>query len=437
MISILLKLGVAKDCRQLHEALRLWTNPVQNVVYADVQGNIGYTLAGKIPIRSKGRGRLPVPGWTSEFEWKSYIPFEAIPHLENPPQGFIVTANNRVVGEDYPFRLDLEPISGDRAQRITEMILDTSTRNGMEKIDIPFIKKMQFDQVSPSGRFFAIQLAQIQEINSAHSPESDLHAVQQLFREWDGMLSPTNPAVAIYEVFIRKFGYLVLSKKIEAIIRQRSLEEGKAKDPSFANSQFIDDTVRWIMGKGITPVLAEASLFGEHWLPWLMDKINVPNSHWFDLGQGESKDDVMRMALELAITELKGMFGEDMSKWNWGKLHQLTFVHTLSSKAILKPLFDIGPYPVGGDHTTIWATGTNYHDLAHPGMVGPPFRMIVDLGQLENSIAILAPGQSGNPASLHYRDQVSSWFDGNYHPMMFKRHDIEQQSKYRLKLIPG
>ena len=91
--------------------LKLWTSPAQNVVYADIDGNIGYTFAGKVPIRAKNRGRLPVPGWTDEYEWTGYIPFECLPHIENPAQGFIVTANNRIVSEDYPVQLDLEPIS--------------------------------------------------------------------------------------------------------------------------------------------------------------------------------------------------------------------------------------------------------------------------------------------------------------------------------------
>jgi penicillin amidase len=115
------------------------------IVYADIEGNVGYTFAGKIPIRTKSNGRLPVPGWTDEFEWLGYIPHDQLPHIMNPEQGYIATANNRVVKPDYPINIELEPISGDRAQRIAEMILDASLRSGEEKIGVEFCQQMHFD----------------------------------------------------------------------------------------------------------------------------------------------------------------------------------------------------------------------------------------------------------------------------------------------------
>ena len=183
MIRGLFSFMRARDCKELHEALKFWTTPVQNVVYADTGGNIGYTFAGKVPIRAKNRGRLPVPGWTDEYEWTGYIPFDSLPHTENPAQGFIVTANNRVVSEDYPVQLDLEPIAGDRAQRISEMIMDNSLRDGEEKIDIPFIRRMHFDQVSPSAKEFIRRFTQLSLPNSAHYPETDLHSGFRLSKE--------------------------------------------------------------------------------------------------------------------------------------------------------------------------------------------------------------------------------------------------------------
>ena len=186
MIKGLFSFTQAKDCEGLHEALKSWTTPVQNVVYADTAGNIGYTFAGKVPVRAKNRGRLPVPGWTDEYEWTGYLPFDSLPHTLNPAQGFIVTANNRVVSADYPVQLDLEPIAGDRAQRISEMILDHSLRDGEENIDIPFIRRMHFDQVSPSAKEFIRRFAQLTLPNSAHYPETDLHSALDYLKNWDG-----------------------------------------------------------------------------------------------------------------------------------------------------------------------------------------------------------------------------------------------------------
>jgi penicillin amidase len=435
MIQALFSFIQARDCQQLHEALKLWTSPVQNVVYADTLGNIGYTFAGKVPVRAKNRGRLPVPGWTDEYEWTGYLPFETLPHIENPDQGFIVTANNRVVSEDYPVQLDLEPISGDRAQRISEMILDNGLRNGQEKIDIPFIQRMHFDQISPSAKVIIRQLAQLSLTNSAHYPETDLHAALKYIKTWDGNLTAESTAAAIYQVFIRKFIWLVLSNKLGPQSKGQADQPTSATEQSLSNT-VLDDLTERVMGKGPTPILADSSLFGSHWLPWLVNLLDHPDSKWFDLGKGEKRDDVMRLALRMTIDELKSISGDSMQEWSWGKLHQVTFQHVLGSNRMLSSFLNLGPYPVGGDETTIWATSTSSQNLETDQMVGPPFRMIIDLKNLENSVSILAPGQSGNPVSPYYKDQVKAWFEGAYHPILYYPPEVEKQAKHRLKLFP-
>ena len=435
MISGLFSFIQAKDCKQLHETLRFWTSPAQNVVYADVDGNISYTFAGKVPIRSKNRGRLPVPGWTDEYEWTGYLPFDTLPHIENPAQGFIVTANNQVVSDDYPVQLDLEPIAGDRAQRISEMIMDNSLRDGQEKIDIPFIERMQFDQVSCSAKEFIRRFSQLSLLNSAHHPETELHSALNYLKNWDGKLAAESIPAAIYQVFIRKFIWLVLSDKLAPDSEYRTARQGfSLTNPSSDSS--LDDLPERVMGKGPTPILAESSLFGSHWLPWLVNQMENPDSKWFNLGKGEKRDDVMLLALRMSVEDLKSILGESIPEWSWGKLHQLTYQHVLGSNNFLGPLLNLGPYPVGGDQTTIWATSTFSHNLGTDQMVGPPFRMIIDLKNLENSVSILAPGQSGNPASPHYQDQVEAWFKGYYHPILYYQPEIEKQAKHRLKLLP-
>lgn len=435
MIQVLFSFIQAKNCQQLHEALKFWTSPAQNVVYADTEGNIGYTFAGKVPIRSKNRGRLPMPGWTAEYEWTAYVPFDALPHIENPDQGFIVTANNRVVSDDYPVRLDLEPITGDRAQRISEMILDNGLRNGQDKIDIPFIQRMQFDHTSPSARVFIRYFSQLTIPNSAHNPETDLHAALKQLRNWNGILTAESTAAAIYQVYVRKLVWLVLSDKLGLKPEGEARRTPSVLDNSASDSALADLTER-VMGKGPNPILADSSMFGSHWLPWLINLLDHPDSKWFDLGQGEKRDDVMRLALRLTVDQLNSTLGSSMQEWSWGRLHQVTFQHVLSSNHLLAPIFNLGPYPVGGDQTTIWATVTNSQNLDTDQMVGPPYRMIIDLRNLENSVSILAPGQSGNPASPHYRDQVAAWFKGQYHPLLYHQPDIEKQAKHRLNLFP-
>jgi penicillin amidase len=439
MIEVLTKIGYAKDIQAFEDCLRQWTTPSQNVVYADTHGNIGFTLAGKIPTRPKGTGRIPVPGWTGEYEWGPYVPFDALPHLENPSQGYIVTANNVVVGPDYPIRLDIEPINGDRAQRIAEMILDQGMRGNREKIDLEFCKRMQFDLCSPSARVVSRFITQLNLPVSAHSEETDLQAIQQIFREWDGALNPKSPAAAIYEVLIRQLIGMILREKLDpdnqSNAENLSISDGpKDVERKGAKSGNVKLAL-FYMGKGPTPVLAEYSLFGERWLAWLIDQLSRPDSAWSNLGGVEKRDDIVKKALQQSADLLKKRLGSNLDKWAWGRLHKLTFTHTLGANSILKSVFNVGPFSIGGDNTTVWASVSNLYDLNTGHIVGPPYRMIVDLSDLNNSVAMLAPGQSGNLASPHYRDQVRPWFKGEYHPMLINRASIEEQAAHRLIIL--
>lgn len=423
----------AQNCSMFHEALRDWTAPVQNVVFCDTAGNIAYSYPGKIPVRAKSSGRLPVPGWTDEYEWAGYVPFESLPHVVNPSQGYLASANNRLWRESDSPSIALEPISGDRAQRISEMILDEGLRLGQEKIGLDFIQKMHSDQLSPSARVIQRYLNQVPLKHSVHTPETDLDAALKLMKEWDGVLAVDSPAAAIYQMFIHEMAKLVLSPKLDPGETRRKPAQG-GSSPTSLTSRFL--------GKGPTPVLAEVGLFGERWLPWLIDTLADADSHWFDLGNGEKRDEIILLGLRKAIDELKRILGADMSHWGWGKLHHCTFHHALDVNPLMAALFNRGPYPTGGDSTTIWATGTGYDDPATSAppeaahMIGPAYRMIVDLGDLRNSMSVLTPGQSGNPASPHYDDQISAWYHAGYHPMLFDRQDIEKQALHQLTLSP-
>ncbi len=401
-------INCAHSCLEMHEALRFWTAPGQNVVYADVEGNIGFTHAGKIPIRAKGDGQVPVPGWTGEYEWTGYVPYDELPHLYNPPEGYIVTANNRVAQEGFPYFLGREYCQGDRAERITELLRARLA----QKIDVAYVQRMQLDQVSTAARFVAGCLAAL----PAHGPgetagddDPELAAAIELMRAWDGQLAPDSPAAAVYEVFMRCMLTTMLSPRLG------------------------DLTVRY-MGKGPTPVLAEASLYGERAFEWVQGVLAAPAAPWFD-GVAE-RDDAMRAALRQAVKYLHGALGPRRDEWAWGDLHKLTFGHILGSVGALAGYFNRGPYPIGGDGSTVWASGSSYHDLNSPQVIGPPFRFVADLSDLNHSLGVLSPGQSGNPASPHYADQVEAWFTGEYHPLLCERGAVEQAGRATLWLEP-
>ena len=399
MIEGMHAMNRARNCVEFREALRHWTGPVQNFVYADSAGNIAYSFPGKIPVRARGDGRVPVPGWTGEYEWTGYIPFDELPHLFNPPQGYVATANNRVVGEECPYDWGCEHITGDRAQRICELL------EARDKIDIAYIQRMHFDQLSPAAQILSHALGQL----AVDDPE--LAAVVARMRDWDGTLSVDSPAAAVHEVFLRQMTSIMLRDK-------------------------LGDLATRYAGQGPTPMLAEGSMFGEKARTWLLEILSNPTSHWFDLGSGETRDEVMRRALRETVDLLKAELGPSMDDWTWGKLHKLTFGHTLGSVKPLDRLFNRGPFPVGGDDTTIWCTMPTAYNLRSQNIIGPVFRFIADLGDLRHCWGLLAPGQSGQPGSKHYDDQVQAWFKAEYHPMLYARGDVEREATERLRLRP-
>jgi penicillin amidase len=400
MFEGLLLMNRAANCLQFREALRHWTGPIVNAVYADTEGSIAYSFPGKVPIRARGDGTVPVPAWTGEYEWTGYIPFEELPHLYNPSPGYIATANNRTVADDYPYELGSEFCAGDRAQRITELI------EAQEKIDIAYIQRMQFDQLSTTARAIARYLGQL----AVEDP--DLAAVVALMRDWDGTLAANSPTAAVYQVFTRHMLALMLENKLGPDLAAR------------------------YAGKGPTPVLQEGSMFGQKAWTWLQEILSQPDSHWFDRGGGEGRDKVMRLALRETVDFLKAELGPKTEDWAWGKLHTLTYAHVLGQVKPLDRLFNRGPYPLGGDSSTLWATGSAGYDLKGESIIAPPFRFIADLGNLRNSWGMLAPGQSGQPGSRHYDNQIQNWFDGIYHPMLYDRQDVEEQAQARLNLLP-
>lgn len=391
-LAVFLKINRARNCSEFRNALREWKAVNQNVVFADAH-DIGYVQVGEIPIRAKGDGSVPMPGWTGDHEWISQIPFEGLPQLENPARGYIVTANNRVSGPDFPYYLGRDYIYRDRAQRITEMIEERSA------MDISAIQKMHFDQISPSARIL------VETAKSLKSEEKSIKQILEEFSNWDGKISAASQMAAIYEVWIRKILELMLAGKLSG------LEERVRGNPS-------------------------CGLWGFHSWEWLTSQLTKPQSPWWNLEQFQGRDAVVLEALRQSIEYLQKELGPDPHSWQWGKLHKLTFAHLMGQKKPLNLLFNLGPYPVGGDGCTIWATFSSNLDIKRQELVGPPFRFIIDMADPAHAQVIFAPGQSGRVGTRHYADGTGEWFSGNYHPLLFLREEIESNAEARLELIP-
>ncbi len=390
----------ARTAQEFHAAMEDFSELVLNAVYADVDGNIGYTLAGRVPVRAQGDGSVPVPGWTGEYEWLGWIPFAHRPHWLNPARGYIATANNRVVGPEYPYHLSVDFLIGDRALRIGELIEAGSNLTAAD------IQRMHYDVLSPTARAIRPYLAAI----ISHDPE--LQAAARLLAEWDGTLSAESPAAALYEACVRHLLYSLLHPKLGPFCER-------------------------VMGKGPMPQFVEFSFFGQHALVWLQNKLADPHYHWFDLGQGQTRDDVLRLALRAAVDQLKARQGPVIRRWTWGAQHQVVAAHVFGEVKVLDRWLSHGPYPVGGDETTVGAAWGNPHSAERHVSVSAPFRFVADLSNLNRCWGVLLPGNSGLRGSPHYSDQVQAWLEGVYHPMLFAREDVEAGAVNCLRLLPA
>ncbi len=389
----LIRMNQAQDCHAFRDALRDWAAPVQNVVFADTHNNIAFLQAGKIPIRARTDGSSPLPGWTGEHEWVGQIPFEDLPQLFNPPRGYIVTANNRVAGPEYPYYLGRDYINQDRAQRITELIEESPI------LDLLGMQRIQLDQRSPSAR------KMIRVARELEASEPEMAAALEILAQWDGNLAASSAPAAICEVWARQILALILAGKLSG------LEER-------------------VLGR------YPSGLWGLHAWEWLTARIDDPGSPWWSFDQFQGRDTVLLEALRRSLVYLRQKLDPDMRSWQWGSLHQLTFEHILGKARPLDRVFNQGPFPIGGDSGTVWSAYTSWYEQTGDVAIGPPYRFVIDIADPAHAQVTFAPGQSGRPGSAHYADGITDWFAGRYHPLLFLRQEIEGQAEATLTLAP-
>ncbi|MDP9246006.1 MAG: penicillin acylase family protein [Chloroflexota bacterium] len=344
--------------------------------YADVDGHIGYVLAGALPDRAKGDGRLPVPGWTGEYEWRGVLPASANPSRADSPEGYIVNANDRPVTDPASAAFIGEWDPGFRAGHLLDAVRD------LRGATIETLRAIQTDYTSPPVNAFR------DAILSA-TPRSPLAATaQDLVRRWDGTLSVDSAAAAIYASWLVHLCDRTFHDKLGDAVYADYLANGR---PTFALFKMLPrSTDPWFVA------LADPGLTG--------------------------RDALSAVALDDATAELRDRLGADPARWRWGTLHTVTFAHPLSPglPGPLRGLFDIGPYERAGDGYSVnngaYSLATPYAVRSHASE-----RMLVDLGDLDASRAILPTGQSGQPLSRHWGDQTPLWLRGELHPMWSTR----------------
>lgn len=385
-------INLATNWDEFRQALTYWDAPSQNFIYADVDGNIGYQSPGKIPIRAAGhQGSVPVPGWTGEYEWQGFIPFDELPRTYNPPAGFIATANNKVVTDDYPYRITDDWSAPYRAQRIVDLLAadDSITIEDMRNIH---------------AQTYSLPAEALLPYLSTVEPEGALQAqALDLVRQWDLYNEADRVGASIYQVWC---WFLV------------------------------ENTFRDELGDAL---MDRYRAYSNSHVPLLIDWLAQPDNPWFDnvtTAAVEDRDEIVARSFAQAVDWLAAGYGKDPAQWQWGKLHTKTFVHNplgQSGIGILESLFNSDTIPARGDNFTVNAAS---YSFAAPFAMGDGVsqRYIADLSDFGNSLSIHSTGQSGHLFHAHREDFIALWQNVEYHPMLFGRDQIEAGAEGSLTL---
>ena len=390
-IAAVFALDRAQGWEDFRAAAKRFSVPSQNLVYADVEGNIGYQAPGAIPIRSRGDGRWPVPGWDGKHEWEGYVPFDALPRELNPDEGFIVTANNQVVGDQYRYTLGADTAPGYRSARIRDLL------TSKKRLSVRDMTRFQMDSYNTNAQKLVPHLLDLPlETRFARQGQDTL-------RGWDLRQAADSAAAAYFSVVWR----------------------------NVLEMTFHDELPREQWPDG-----------GERWFNVLRTILDKANSHWWDnLATPtivERRDDILRDAMVRARDELTMIRSRSTSGWAWGNLHRLTLVNpTLgdTGMGMIDRLFNRGPVEVGGGgglvNANAWDAAEGYGVTAVPSM-----RMVVDLADLDRSRWIQLSGSSGHAFHEHYDDQLPLWADGQTLPWAFDDEAITMSTVDTLTLRP-
>jgi penicillin amidase len=364
----------ATDWKSFSEGVRKFAVPGQNFVYGDVHGHIGYRCGVRLPIRGKENSLLPQPGWEKSSDWKGFVPFDQLPALLDPPEGFIASANNKVVDDRYPYHItDLwEPPS--RIERLREVL-----GRPKEFFSVEDFERLQNDTYSFHAREIVPYIFAA-FADSTRVEESDRTMLEYL-RNWNFYFARDDIATSIYQEF---FVHL-----LQNTYRDELGEE-----------LFHD----WVILVNI-PIRVTTRLLQQGTSPWF-DDTGTP-------GIVENRDDIVRKSLREAGRELTKRLGEDPKHWRWGELHTVTLKHPFGLIQPFDRIFNLGPYPIGGGSTSLISCEYSFN-APFAVTVGPSFRQIFDLANPAEVRSILPSGQSGQLFHPHYDDQTRLWLNGGY-----------------------
>ncbi len=382
----------AGNWNEFKDAVEYFTVPGQNFVYGDVNGNIGYICAARLPVRHTNSPTLIYDGSASINDWQGFVPYSEMPKLYNPPANYIASANNKTV-KDFKYHISniWEPSS--RINRITEML------QGSELLDENHFRDIQMDFKSPYARKIVSRL--LKAFENASINESNLNISLNLLKDWDLVMDKYAQAPAIYLVY---FQHLL-----------KNIFMDEMGENLFKEYIFIANV----------PYRMIEEICDGKYVTWIDDVTTE---------QRETLNEIIRKSFIDALDELETMFGTDLADWQWMNLHTITFNHMFSGQwSLLDKLVNVGSYSISGDGTTVFNTEYSFTD-PYKVKLGPSMRFIHNFSNPGYSKYILPTGQSGHILSGHYSDMTDKWLNGEYNYLYFNEDSIRSNVVYTLKL---
>ncbi len=386
-------LNRANNWNDFRDAVKTFVSVSQNIVYADVAGNIGLQCSAGIPIR-EGNGIQIYPGDSSKYDWKGTVPFEELPFEFNPECGYVSSANNKTVSENYPYYISHWFATNNRIDRIREMLEEK------EKLGVEDFEKMQSDFKSKKAEEFTPVF--LDAIHSAPDLDDTEKAAEQKLSDWDFNLTRESQATSIFEILYRK------------------VCEDLVKD-DLSDKNFIA-----IKGQRILLENLMLNVLVDKKSEWIDDK-NTPEK--------ESFNDIVVRSFKETVADLSIQLGPNVEDWNWGKIHKFTMTHPLGTVKALDKAFHLnrGPFAVPGSFHTVTPYSYSYNNLYNVNH-GASHRHIFDVSNWDESKTIIPTGTSGIPSSDFYLDQLERYLNNEYHPDPFSTQEVQAVKRFKMKL---
>ena len=399
-VGAFMAVAEAKDWESFKKGIQKLGCPVQNWLYADVNGNIGYIAAGLFPVRPNHNGTFPAPG-TGEYDWQGFVPLDDLPQLKNPARGYILTANNKVMPEEtVPYTISVNYDPPYRAIRIEEMLLE----KGGKKWDADALSKLQMDVLSVRAR--RLLPVFLSALDKERGGDDDLDRAWRQLEGWDAEMDEKETAPTLFaSAYWHALRFTYEDEMAPELFRL------------FTRIQAGENAFDNILESG------DSGLFDDQRTAGV-----------------EDRDDIIVLAVKAAVDELSEEAGARMTEWEWGRFHVLKLEHPIGQAPQFRRVADWfnvnqGPIPLSGGRNTVnkgaWPLGEGFEIKG-----GPSMRHVVDMAAIPEATMSYPGGQSGQPFSPHYSDFLEGWTKGEGHRMLIDREDITGQSKATITLNP-